>query len=163
MYNGCHWSLVHTVYVGYVVNIWDLTINKSILKACLRFEGGTKSWNFHQISNYSRVIDCQVLMDPTIKWSINYSPSNVKLCKRFHLSSQTQIENSFPAGDSCRLGKFKWKRMTEQKKRNVKHFSLKGIRVPICNDLRHLFLDATILSGSFESCCILSDLFCFIM
>ena len=30
-----------------------------------------------------------------------------------------------PLGASCRPGKFKWKKMKEQKKRNVKHFNFK--------------------------------------
>ena len=90
-----------------------MTINQSIFKSmfeCLR--GATKSHDFHPISNYRRVIDCQVLMEPTLKWSINYSLPNVKLCKRFHLSSQTEIENSFPWGppvDPESLNGRKWK------------------------------------------------------
>ena len=34
-----------------------------------------------------------------------------------------------PSGASCRPGKFKWKKMKEQKKRNVKHFDLKGVYI----------------------------------
>ena len=106
---------------------WPKTISQSILKACLNvwgLRGATKSHDFHPISNYRRVIDCQVLMEPTLKWSINYSLPNVKLCKRFHLSSQTEIENSFPRGppvDPESLNGRKWK----NKRKEMSNISIK--------------------------------------